>query len=108
MSSMEIGQPSYYNQRYTLGAGIGALVAPANFFNNSRLLNIIRITAGGTVGTPTAVVVQPSSTLASPLANLLRLGVCSSNALDTSVYQVNWVNNETTSSAYPSTSQFMA
>ena len=71
MSVMEIGQPSYYNQRFTLVAGVGALVAPANFFNNSRLLNIVRITPGGTVGTPTAVVALP--VLASPLVNLLRL-----------------------------------
>lgn len=106
MSVMEIGQPSYYNQRFTLVAGVGALVAPANFFNNSRLLNIVRITPGGTVGTPTAVVALP--VLASPLVNLLRLGVASSNALDTSTYQVNWVNNETPTPGYASTAQFMA
>ena len=108
MSVMEIGQPSYYNQRFTLVAGVGALVAPANFFNNSRLLNIVRITPGGTVGTPTAVVALPASVLVSPLANLIRLGVSSSNALDTSTYQVNWVNNETPTPGYASTAQFMA
>lgn len=106
MSTMSIGQPAYYQIRLTLGTGVIAPQTVANFSANSRLLSIVRINAnGGVTGTPTAVVLAPTTGMGSPA---WRLGLNSSVNTDVSTYQINWVNQVTDSPLYPSTDEYVA
>lgn len=63
---------------------------PDNFNGSSRITSIRRITVGGTAGVPTAVKVPPSGAGAGAI---WQLAVYSSNALDDSSYEVEWVND---------------
>lgn len=92
MSNSEIAPPSAYNQ-FALPALTAGLLAvtnlPSSFLPGvSRIVGCVRTTSGGTVGQPRCIITFD----ASAVANVARVAVASTNALDTSVYTLLWVN----------------
>lgn len=85
-----LSNPNLYSQRVTLVAGVGGAPFYPNLNGSSKLLSIRRITVGGTAGTPVASKIRPSGAGGTAVWGL---EVFSSNALDTSTYDVTWVNN---------------
>ena len=89
-----------FSTRFTLvgGAGGGPFVPEPNGSGNpdpnyngsSRITSIIRRTAGGTPGVP---VVYKKAPTGAGVLSLYGMDIYSSNALDTSVFEVQWVND---------------
>jgi hypothetical protein len=90
MSLLEVVETQVFGADFTLTAGAIAPAVNANFNGASKLLSIVRKTAGGTVGIPKCSVTQPSG--AGSATAVYLLGVYSSSATDTSVYTVYWTN----------------
>jgi len=106
MSSSELGKQSqifsYDMPPLSGGAGLtttNVATGVPNLDGTSRLLSIVRKTAGGTVGTPHAWIIVPTAQ-AVGATGYRQLGACSNTVLDTSVYTVYWENNYTPSSVY--------
>ena len=96
MSSSEIAPPASMCQfqlpALTAGGGGGILTAtdlPAYFYPGiSRVVGMVRTTVGGTAGQPRAII----SFDAGAAANVAKVAVASTNALDRSVYTLLWVS----------------
>ena len=96
MSSSETALPASMCQfqlpALGAGGGGGTLAAtdlPVYFYPGvSRVVGMVRTTAGGTVGIPRAII----SFDAGAAANFAKVAVASTNALDRSVYTLLWVN----------------
>lgn len=106
MSSTELGKQSaiysYDMPALTGGAGVTTTALATgvpNLDGTSRLLSIVRKTAGGVVGTPHAWIVQPTAQ-AVGATGYRQLSCVSNTVADTSVYTVYWENNYTPSSVY--------
>lgn len=78
-------------------AGVAAVVTTTGFSADSILVAIVRNTLGGTAGVPATRVVTPSAAGAS---SVWGVGLCSSNAADTSVYTIYWLDDAPSSSYY--------
>lgn len=78
-------------------AGVAAVVTTTGFSADSILLAIVRNTLGGTAGVPATRVVPPTAAGAS---SVWGIGLFSSNAADTSVYTVYWLDDAPSSSYY--------
>jgi len=105
MANLELGKTSSPVYSYQFAAMISGYVqtgtdttvaslAPivSNFRTGvSRILGVVRVTAGGTVGNPilSAAIVQATAGITGYFA---RLTLASSSNLDTSVYAVYWTN----------------
>lgn len=91
MSSLEFASPSA-SYSYTFPVMVAGTVASANlpnfFLGTSRILGIVRTTAGGTVGAPYVSGIAGSVVGTQGCVITLRSG----NALDTSVYTITWTN----------------
>jgi hypothetical protein len=91
MSNLEVAKvSSTYNFACTaMTAGVIAQVMPSSFFPGvSRILGVVRTTAGGTVGQPyVRSVVGPAAG-----ASAATITLHSASALDTSVYTIFWVS----------------
>jgi hypothetical protein len=61
-----------------------------NYFSSSRITSVIRRTVGGTAGNVVAKKQPPTGAGVSAFTGV---AVYSSNVLDTSVYEVQWVND---------------
>lgn len=111
MSISDVAPPTVFTASFTLLAGGYtpgvAFAAPlgsfdpaplANFNGASKLLTIVRTAVGGTPGTPSLEVRRPSAAV-SP-ASQWKIGIVSTNVLDTSTYQITWCNLYAPSPAY--------
>lgn len=78
-------------------AGVAAVVSTTGFSADSILIGIVRNTLGGTAGVPATRVITPSAAGAS---SVWGIGLLSSNAADTSVYTVYWLDDAQSSSYY--------
>jgi hypothetical protein len=97
MSQLETAKNQIFSQPFTLVAGVGAVVNPANFGATSRLLSIVRIgLQAGVVGTPKCRVVPPSAVNSS----VWGLGIFSSVNTDDAIYEVFWTNQYVASPSY--------
>jgi len=108
MSVSEVAPPQVFTASFTLLAGgytpgvafvngVSGSFTPAplaNFNGASKVLSIARTAVGGTPGTPSVQILAPSAagSIVSPWDSQWRIGVISSDALDTSTYQVTWCN----------------
>ena len=93
MSNSEIAAPASYNQ-FTSSACVAGVTAlqdlPASYLLGvSRIVGCVRTTVGGTIGNPKVVVTVADPTLQTAKA---QVRFASSNAADTSVYTLLWVN----------------
>ena len=116
MSVSEIAPPQVFTASFTLltggytpgtafVTGVSGTFTPAplaNFNGTSKLLSIVRTAVGGTPGTPSVQTLAPSGagSIASPWSSQWRIGLISSNVLDTSTYRVTWCNLYAPSPAY--------
>lgn len=98
MSLLEVVDTQVFGADFTLTAGAIAPASVTNFNGASKLLSIVRKTAGGTPGIPKCAVTQPSGAGAGTAVYLL--GVYSANTADTSVYTVYWTNQYIASTNY--------
>jgi len=114
MSSLEQSSPLYSFTPAAMAAGIVTTantrgVPPINttipFLNGtSHITGIVRITAGGTPGIPTADILPPTTAddaLNATTTAVYQLRVMSSNVGDTSVYRVFWTNSYEASDYVP-------
>jgi len=68
----------------------GSGLPDPNYKASSRITSVIRRTVGGTAGNVVARKIAPTG---AGVLSLIGLEVFSSSALDTSVYEVQWVND---------------
>lgn len=114
MSSLEQSSPLYSFTPAAMGAGIvtTAVVRGIPPINNtipylngtSHITGIVRVTAGGTPGIPTADILPPTTAddaLNATTTAVYQLRVMSSNVGDTSVYRVFWTNSYEASDRIP-------
>lgn len=116
MSLSDVASPQVFTASFTLLAGgyapgvafvsgVAGSFTPAplaNFNGSSKLLSIVRTAVGGTPGTPSVQFLAPTAagSITTPWNSQWRIGVISSNVLDTSTYLVTWCNLYALSQSY--------